>query len=1086
MISTNFAQTNYSNKPTSMKKLLLRLSALVLMVCFTMNLSAQGETTASMSGTVSDSNGESVIGATVLATHTPSGVTYGTVSDALGYYQIPNMRVGGPYTLAISYVGYSDVNVEGIILRLGEKRRQNYIMNEGGVTLDEVAIVAQAGSIGLNSGASTSIEQEDILKMPTLNRDFNDFTRLTPQSRQTFGGGVSIAGMNNRYNAIYIDGAVNNDVFGLADNGTNGGQTGIAPFSIDAIDQIQVVVSPYDVTYGGFAGGGINAVTKSGTNQIQGSAYYFLQNESLAGKTNGTIIERAGGSDDDRESLDEFTNSLIGFSVGGPIIKDKAFFFVNAEFQNDETPRPFAISQYEGDTDEAGLNSLRNFLQETYNYDAGEFGDKIGKLEGTRLFAKVDYKLNDDHSLTLRHNYTKGEQLNQFSSTNSRINFGNNGINFPTTTNSTGIELKSNFGTNMSNKLIVGYTTVRDDRDPIGDPFPNVFILDGEGAISFGSEAFSTANALDQNVLTITDNFKMYKGDHTITIGTHNEFISFYNLFIRQNFGSYFFLSLDDFYNGNVTGFDRSYSLVDNVTGDGSAAAAEFDAAQFGFYIQDEWAVNNQLTLTGGLRLDIPMLSTDPNIDPSFNTTTLPALANSYDLQGAEGGSAPSGQLMFSPRLGFDYQLNNTTAIRGGLGVFTSRVPFVWPGGMYTNNGLTIGGLDEGDLDEVTFIGDAFGQPENPNFTVPSGQVDLFADDFKYPQVFRASLGVDKTFGDGWRTSIEGIYTKTLNNVFYQNVNSDPTVDFNWTNGGDDRPIFTRGRIDDTYTAVYLASNTNEGYSYNMTASVEKDFSNGLSAFAAYSVGDAEAIFEGTSSQNSSQWRGAFTVDGRNNAEIGRSDFALGNRLIAGAGYTQDWTGDGNFNTSISVFYNGQSGELYSYVYDTRNINNESGSTSRERHLIYVPADQNDILLIDDGDVTAAEQWTALNTFIEEDDYLSGRRGQYAEKNSNRTPFTHTIDLRISQDIGANVGGNGNRLQLSLDIFNFGNMINKNWGVVYSNPFAYRILNYEGLAADGTTPQFTFSESDLGDDRFGISDRPSRWRGRIGLRYTFN
>jgi len=1040
----------------------------------------QGVTTSSMVGTVTDESGEALIGVTILATHTPSGTSYGTVTDVDGKYNLSNMKVGGPYSVKMSYVGYSENELPNQFLSLGEEKRYDVQLVEGGVMLDELVITGSSQSLGTSTGASTNITTAQIENMPTLGRNLSDYTRLTPQARSTFGGGTSLGGQNNRYNAVYVDGAVNNDVFGLAANGQNGGQIGIAPFSIDAIDQIQVVLSPYDVSYGGFAGGGINAVTKSGTNTVQGTAYFFTQGENLAGKTNGIVLER--NDETEGEKLDEFTNNLIGLSLGGPIIKDKLFYFVNAEIQNEETPVPFA-GEYDGDTSLDGIAELKNFLQSEYGYDAGEFGNKIRSLEGTRLFGKLDYNINQDHNLSLRHNFTKGTSTGANGSTNSRINFANNAVFFPSITNSTALELNSNFGTDKSNKLIVGFTSVRDDRDPIGQDFPNVFIRDGEGSISFGSEAFSTANALDQNIFTITDNFKIYKGDHTLTIGTHNEFISFYNLFIRQNYGSYFFLSLDDFYDGNVTGYDRSYSLVDNLTGDGSAAAAEFSAAQFGFYVQDEWSVNNKLSLTGGLRLDIPVITTDPNIDDSFNSTTLPILAQSYDLQGAQGGAAPKSQLLLSPRLGITYEANQTTRIRGGLGVFTSRVPFVWPGGMYANNGITVGGLDEDDID-ATFNPDPLGQPTNPNVTIPAGQVDLFTEDFKYPQVLRGSLGVDKEFGDGWNASVEGMYTKTLNNVFYQNVNSDPTVDFNWTNGGDDRPIFTRDRLDPTYTAVYLASNTNEGFAYNVTGSLTKFFNNGLSLYGAYSFGDSEAIFEGTSSQNSSQWRGAFTTDGRNAAELGRSDFALGSRVIASVGKVISWTD--KIKTNVSVFYNGQSGDLYSYVYNNRNINNESGSTSRERHLIYVPADQNDIMLVDDGDVTAATQWDMLNTFIDQDDYLSSRRGQYAEKNSNRTPFTHQIDLRLAQDLGVNLGNTSNRLQVTLDIFNIGNLINSDWGVVYGNPFAYRILDFEGYAADGTTPTFTFSESDLGDERFSIADRVSRWRGRIGIRYIFN
>jgi len=1080
-----------------MKKLLL----MTLLLFGAGMIYSQGTTTGSLVGQIVDQNGEPLIGSTVSAVHIPTGTFYGAGTDLSGNYRIDNMKVGGPYRINATYIGQNDVTLDNVYIRLGQTNRQNLSLGENATQLDEVVVTAQTGSLGASTGTSTNISTEQIELMPTLNRSLSDYTRLTPQSRTTFGGGTSIGGQNNRYNAIYIDGAVNNDVFGLTDNGENGGGSGISPFSIDAIDQIQVVLSPYDVTYGGFAGGGISAVTKSGTNCLTGTAYYFNQNEDIAGKTNTTLAERIQGTSDMsidsfRNRLDDFNNKLYGLSLGGPIIKDKLFFFVNAERQDDQTPLPFA-GDYNGDTSLEDISALGNFLNETYGYDAGDFGNKISSIESTKLFAKLDYNINENHSISLRHSYVDGAQNDVFGSTNRRINFGNNGVFRPNTTNSSAIELNSRIGENMSNNLIVGYTSVVDDRDPLGQNFPSVFINDGNGQISFGGEAFSPANALDQKSFTITNNFKIYKGDHTFTIGTHNEFISIDNLFIRQNFGSYFFRSVDDFYNDNVTGYDRSFSLVDDLTGDASAARAKFDAAQFGLYIQDEWNVNNQFNLTGGLRIDLPVLQTDPRIAADFNTTTLPILEANYDLQGAIGGQAPSAQLMISPRLGFTYNASQNTSLRGGIGVFTSRIPFVWPGGMYSNNGSTIGGIEEGDVTDLSFSPDPLNQPSSAD--VRLGQIDLFTEDFKYPQVFRTSLAIDQSFGDGWIASIEGMYTKTLNNVFYQNVNSDPTVQFNWNNGADDRPIYgitdangrqRNVRLDDTYTAIYLASNTSEGYSYNLTGSLSKSFTNGLNLFAAYSYGDAEAIFEGTSSQNSSQWRGAFTTDGRNNAELGRSDFALGTRVIGSAGYAIDWTNNGNFNTNISLFYNGQSGDVYSYVYNNRNIANESGSNNRERSLIYVPADRNDIALVDDGDVTADEQWALLDKFITEDDYLSTRRGQYAEKNSNRTPFTHQFDLRIAQNFGANIGGKGNKLELSIDIFNVGNLINSSWGTVYSNPFAYRLIDFEGYITDAngedtTTPTFTFSETDLGDERFNISDRASRWRGRIGLRYTF-
>lgn len=1044
----------------------------------------QGSTTSSMQGKVTDGS-EELIGANVFAVHVPSGTTYGGSTDLDGNYRIPGMRVGGPYKITISYTGFEDASYDGIFLSLGQPYRLDAKIQETAIELGTITVTAQGGPAGGNIGSSTIIRSDDINRMPTLSRDLGDFTRLTPQSKASFGGGTSIAGVNNRYNAIYIDGAVNNDVFGLAANGTNGGQTGIAPISIDAIEQIQVVVSPYDVTLGGFAGGGISAVTKSGTNNLEGSAYYFTQNESLAGNTNGSLIERIGG---DAEPLDEFAQNLYGLSLGGPIVKDKVFFFFNGEIQRDETPVPFLFDTYRGDASEADLNNLSNRLISDYGYNPGGFGSKIDRLEGLRLFGKLDFNLNETNKLTVRHQYTKAEQFSVNGSGQFTINYENNGVYFPSTTNSFATELNSIFGTKASNNFVLGITTVRDDRDPIGDDFPYLIIFDGDGQINIGSEQFSTANLLEQDIITLTNNFKLYKNAHTITIGTHNEFSRFNNVFVRQNFGVYEFPSIDAFLGGaNADEFYRSYSLVDDVTGDETAAAATFNALQLGLYVQDEWLPSDKLTITAGIRLDVPFLLDDPAIDPSFNTTTLPAISAAYDVEGAQGGAMPEGQLMVSPRVGLQYAASDKTNLRGGLGIFTSRIPFVWPGGAFNNNGLTVGGafiLDQ------PFEADPQKQPTNPDFVSPSGQIDLFTQDFRYPQVFRASLAIDQVLPGGITATLEGIYTKTLNDIIYKNVNSDPTLGFNWTGGPDDRPVYTRTSLDPTYESIYLASNTNEGNTYNVTATLSKDFAFGLNTYVAYTYGDATSLMEGTSSQNSSQWRGIFNVDGRNAPLVGRSDFSIGSRIIAAIGYDNSWGTNGLFNTGISVFYNGQSGDPYSYVYAqsaARNINNETGSTSRNRSLIWIPADASQINLIDiAGGATAAQQWEALNEFIEQDDYLSENRGGYAEKNGARTPFISQFDVRIAQSFGVKTGTKTNKLEISLDIFNFANLLNSDWGVIYSNPFDYQLINFRGYEADGTTPRFTFDDERRGNDRFNIFDRGSRWRGRIGIRYTFN
>lgn len=1075
-----------------MKHIILTIFFLTFIPCY---LLAQGVTTSAMSGTVTDDNQEPLIRATVLATHIPSGTQYGAATDRNGHFRIPGMRVGGPYNVRVSYTGYSSYELENLSLRLGETERRNFELSEQVIDMDAITVTATAGSAGQNSGTSTQISSRNLEDLPTLDRGLNDFLRLTPQSSAYGGSGITFAGMNNRYNALYIDGAVNNDVFGLAASGTHGGQTGISPFSLDIVEQVQTVISPYDVSMGGFAGGGINAVTKSGTNTFSASAYNYVRNENLVGKTNRVQADRLGV---DREQVEDFTERQFGVSASGPIIEDRLFFFTNVEVQRDATPAPFNVQEYTSHDERAStgdLDRLREHLLNTYDYDPGTFGNTSRDLDGLKFFGKLDFNISPNHFLTLRHQYTKAEQFSRRAGSSSRINFSNNGIYFPSVTNSSAIELNSIFGQNHSNNLTLSYVRVRDDRGTLGDRFPYVSIADGGGgSIEFGSEQFSTANQLDQDIFTLTNNFQIFRGNHTITLGTHNEFYSIYNLFLRQNFGYYEFDSIDDFINNEAPSFyTRTYAL----DGDG---AADFNAIQFGLYAQNEWMVNDNLTLTAGLRLDLPYILDDPVEDSYFNNTALPAIQEAYDIaENTRAGSAPDGQLMFSPRLGFQYATGSRfdNVIRGGLGLFTSRIPFVWPGAMFTNNGLTAGGVSLSDLDDdFRFIADPDGQPTNPQFVTPSGQMDLFVEDFKYPQIFRTNLATDFTLPGDITTTLEAIYTKTINNITYSNVNSDPTVDFSWTGSADNRPVYVGESIDPTYNAVYLASNTSKGYTYNLSASFAKNFDFGLNATLAYSYGDARALSEGTSSQNSSQWRGQVNVDGRNNPDYGRSDFAAGHRFISALSYRYQWTNSGSMSTTFSLFMNAQSGIPHSYViggFGARNLNNETGSTGRNRSLAYIPESFGDINLVDyesNGQtITAAEQWERLDNLIEDDRYLRNNRGQYAEKNGAWGPFTALFDVGIRQEFGLLMGGQMHRFQVSADIQNVGNLLNSEWGTNYAIPGDfnnYYLYNFEGYAEDGTTPEFTFRDGETGVDRYDIDGGSSRWRMLFGVRYLFN
>jgi len=1065
-----------------MKTSLLRIVLFAVFVIGLQTAFGQGVTTSGMNGRVMGNNNESLPSANIVAIDVPTGSQYATTSDVKGYYYLPNMNVGGPYTVSLSYVGYETFVKENIYLSLGQTLQLNVTLQETAYELGETEIVALKNDLfdGNRTGAETDIGLEKIEALPSISGDLNDFTRLTPQAT-VVGSGISMAGMNNRYNAVYIDGTINNDVFGLAANGMNGGQTGIAAISFEAIDQFHVGIAPFDIRQSGFAGAGINAVTKSGTNSVNGSIYFKNRNENWAGKTPGDVDKS------ERTKLAEFSSKTYGFTIGGPIIKNKLFYFINAELQNDQTPQPFSFGDYTGNSTQSELDDLRSFLVSNYEYDPGNFIDNARELNGKKILARLDYNINKNHKLMARYSYVYGESVGPNRSDYQNINYYNSGVFFPSTTHTAAIELKSVFGSKYSNSLKFGYTNVLDDRDPMGDPFPAVVIEDGEGTIHFGSEIYSTGNNLHQKIFTITDNFQIYKGQHTITVGTHNEFYSIYNLFMRRAFGYYEYDDIASFMaGGNSSMYRIGYSLVDDVRGDGSKAAADFNAMQLGFYVQDEYQWNENLKVTGGLRVDIPMFSDDPPLIPGFNDTTVTKLEKYYDLGGAQSGSMPKSQILFSPRVGFNWDVHGDkkTQLRGGIGIFTSRVPFVWPAGSYTNNGMIIG--DYRSYGDQPFNPDWETQYKPSDVVVPGSgsQVDLYTEDFKFPQMLKANLAVDHKFGQGFVGTVEFIYSKTINNVLWQDVNMKPS----WGNASgtpDDRPLYKtyQNGIESNYGQIMLGGNTNEGYTYNITAQIKKNFNCGFNASVAYTYGKAESIFDGTSSQNSSQWN--YLVSNpipRNNAPLGISDFDMGHRIVSFLSYAKGGTG-------ISLFYNGQTGRPFSYIY-----NDYSGSFTNEAYrgpqLIYIPNAQSDIIFVGTPDEQQA-QWNELNAFIEQDDYLSENRGSYAERNAARLPWTNIFDLKFSQNLVV-FEKSSQILQLTIDLFNIGNMINKDWGrIYYASDNNIGIIKFEGMEADAnsdyTVPTFSFTRP-KNDEPWQLDDsglNSSRWQAQIGVRYIF-
>jgi len=825
-----------------------------------------------------------------------------------------------------------------------------------------------------------------------------------------------------------------------------------------------------------------------------------MQNESLAGKDNWEAVKNEDDPESERKKLAEFSDYIYGVSLGGPIIKDKLFFFFNAEFQRQKTPQPFLFSNYQGDTDQAGIDALRAHLLNQYGYETGGYLDNTDELKANKFIARLDWNINKTHKLMFRYSYVDNEAIQPYSSNNQNLYFYNSGRIFPSKTNSGSLELKSHWN-KFSNSLLVGFTSVFDDRDPLGSDFPTIRLSDGGADIYIGSEPYSTANQLKQNILTITDNFTFYKGAHTITVGANFEYYDVYNLFIRKNFGEYRWDAVGDFMNGDQAPYyDRSYSMVDDVVGDGSKAAAEFKVYQIGFYGQDEWQAKENFKLTFGLRLDVPIFATDQLENTQFNEVTIPLIeaemdpisGKNYNLQGAKSGHMPKSQIMWSPRIGFNWDINNDREwqLRGGVGLFMSRLPLVWPGGAYTNNGITIGGVRS--YDGVDFRPDVnnqytYGDLNESGSEIPSGQVDLFAEDFKYPQVLRGVLAVDKKLPWSMVGTLEGTFTKTINNMLYYNYNvKAPTQRL--TGGPDDRYIITNDVVDDTYTRVMLGTNTSDGYGYSFTAQLQKSFSNDFQGSVAYTYGKTTSVNDGLSSQNSSQWRYVSNINGRNNLQESYSIFDIGHKVMAFVAYKKEYAN--NFATGVSLFWSGVSGDRFSYTYNNSRVINAESSYD-DYSLIWIPASMEEINLVDitdDGEVvlSAEEQWANLEAFINNDPYLKENKGKYAERYATRLPFETYLDFKLIQDFYINAGNNRHTLQLSLDIFNLANLFNKEWGAHrYVSYDHYELIDLEGMEEDGTTPTFTYDGGTEQEQVWNIADISSRWRMQIGVRYIF-
>ena len=1107
-----------------MRKMTCLFVSMVLCCLMITNSVLAQETTSDIAGLVSAS-GNPVAGASVTALHSPTGTKYVTSTRKDGRFNLPNLRVGGPYVITVSYLGYQEEKQDNVFLTLGQEFKADFNLTPSTKTLDEVVVkTTRQDKIFNNShtGSQEVITRNQIERLPTISRSWQDFTRLTPSAN-----GLSFGGRSNAFNNVTVDGANFNNAFGLQP--TLGSQTGSQPISIDAIEQIQVSLSPYDVKQGGFSGAGINTVTRSGTNTFKGSVYTYLRSPGLQGyNVHTSKLPRT-----------DYTYNLRGFSAGGPIIANKLFFFISGEQERitqpgtsfvaskpGQTPVPGVISQAVADT----LDALKNFLQQKYNYNPGSYQGYTYRTQSDKITVRLDWNINKSNTVTFKYNYLKSFKdipASNSGAPNGNRQPSNNGLPFSgsgyTINNNFNIfiaELNTRFSNSASNKLQVGYSALRDYRASLGSGnFPLVDILNAQGQsyTAFGYEPFTYNNLLNSDIFQVSDIFTMYKGKHEITIGTQDYYKKFKNGFAPNYEGAYTFSSMADFYASANNGLANatSYSLQYALTKDGSFPFAQIGATELGFFAQDKWRIKDNFTLTYGLRVDIPIFQNKFDNNPDVPALTF------RDGKHYSTGQKPGTNPLFSPRVGFNWDVfkNQQTQVRGGLGTFSGAPPFVWISNQASNNGVQFGSFS---TTKVAFNPDI--NAYRPSAGAPNTSYNLVFTDknFKYPQVLKTSIAVDQKLPGDIIATVEYMYSKDLNAVYFQNVNLPSTG--TPLAGADNRIQYTSSQIysgaggqtatNPKIQSAILMTNASKGYSSVLTFQFQKAFRN-LYTSVAYTYSKAKNLNDGGTIAES-MWRDR-PVSGDPNAPVlGYAGFYQPHRVVAAATYRKEYAK--YFATSIGLVFEAAPGgtgtafpgSVGSYTYQGDVNNDGIGRTpiGGNNDLIYIPRSKDEIVLVPVNtgnpgpnnvnitDKRTPEQiWGQLNAFINQDPYMSSHRGQYAERNAVVLPFFKHLDLNITQDFYIMSGKNKHTLRVSFDIINVGNFLNKNWGVAKtfsSNSF----LKYEGLAPAGDANagkhRYSFLYQDAGNQipfTNSFQDNTSifsRWQGQIGIRYLFN
>ena len=1017
------------------------------------------ETTGGLMGLVTMKSDKSPLpGVSVEAVHVPTGTRYTAVTAVNGWFNILNVRVGGPYTVSAKISGFRTQTQNGIEIGLGEKRNLGFEMDLEGV---QQAVVVTAQEMPLISpdrmGSAQSISDSEIKALPTIRRQFQDFVRTSPyvnvQPSDSTQTTISIAGMNNRYNTIQIDGAVNNDLFGLASTGTPGGQTDTQPISLDTIQEIHVAISPYDIKQGGFTGGAINAITRSGTNEFHGSVYGSKRDQSYI----SSKVPQAYGDALDKP-IATFNSDQIGARVGGPILKDRLFFFVSGERNKLSQPTNGSADGSTVNTykDPAGAAQFQSVLINKYGYNPGGLGDYNERTNSNLFLGKLDFNLSDSNQVSFRYNYVDAlsDTLGQ-SRSSSAYTFETAGYTITDKTNSGVLQVNSVFGAESFNQGRVGYQTIKDIR-AVPVAFPSVYVCNapntsctggGTYALVAGTERSSGANSLDQKILEVTDDFTLIKGNHTLTIGTHNEFFKFDNLFVQDVYGTYFFNSINDLSAGNAARYQVQFGTP------GFNPASQFGAQQWGLYVGDQWRISNSLTLNLGIRGDLPRLTDNPTYNPLvFNTF------------GVDTSNVPDNQLVISPRLGFNWTPGGSgkDQVRGGIGVFAGRTPFVWISNEYGNTGIGITNLS---ATNVSFNGD----PNNPPKNFPPGtsaiSVNGIDPNFKFPKVLRSTLGYDRELPFGIRGSVEAMYTKTLEDVFYYDINRVPSANTTFYGA----PIYKK--LSTAFNDMILLSNTTKGEQQNLVVQLEKRFRFGLYVNGTYAYMNAKSAFEATSSVAYSNWQFQTGNGDIYTQQLTRSFFDVPNRfnLVVSQAFKT-----GPLNHNVGLIYFAQSGQPYSILMG--GDPNKDGASGNDQ--LFVPQNYSDIVWKGAGAPTEA-QW---NTFVSTTG-LDKYRGQVAPRNALDAPWIHSLDFHYDVTLPITVV----QVQLTFDVMNLINLIDNNAGLLrYVNFQTYTALNYSGIDSATGKPIYTVNANALNEGRqYSTNDLRSRYQLKWGARLSF-